>query len=161
MTHRRWQLLIGWSELITGVGGVLMLPFMASHNAIQASAVYYLVAGVVFTFVGAVGWLLVRGNQFGLQATRWLQVAQILQLTAAGFTYQFAVGLQLLLVFGPGHLRFSPGFNAGLWIGPTIGDQAFRLGVNLFPIIALWGLRLAKPSGATSAVPEASVEGTA
>jgi hypothetical protein len=161
MTPRRWQLLIGWSELIIGVGGVLMLPFAASHNAIQASSVYYLVAGVVFAFAGVVGWLLVRGNQFGLQATRWLQVAQFLQLTAAGFTYQFTVGLQLLLVFGPGHFHFSPGFNAGLWIGPSIGDQAFRFGVNLFPLIAFWALRSSEPIAAPPTAAEASAEGTA
>jgi hypothetical protein len=160
MVARRWQLLIGWSELIAGLGGLLMLPIVAYQNAIQATAVYYLGAGVIFALVGAVGWSLLHGRQFGLQASRWLQAAQILQLTAAGFTYQFTAGFQLLLVFGPGHMRFSPGVNAGLWLGPTVGDQAFRLGLNLFPIIALWGLRML-PIAATALTPETSAEGTA
>ncbi len=159
MAAKRWQLLIGWSELIAGLGGLLMLPIVAYQNVIQATAIYYLGAGVVFAFVGAAGWFLARGHQFGLQASRWLQAAQILQLTAAGFTYQFTAGFQLLVVFGPGQLRFSPGVNAGLWLGPTIGDQAFRLGLNLFPIIALWGLQ--RSPIATSTSPEASAEGTA
>jgi hypothetical protein len=161
MVARRWQLLIGWSEFIAGLGGLLMLPIVAYQNAIQATGVYYLGAGVVFAFVGGAGWFLIRGHQFGLQASRWLQAAQILQLTAAGFTFQFTAGFQLLLVFSPGHFRFSPGVNAGLWLGPTIGDQVFRLGLNLFPIIALWGLRLSKPIGAAATAAEPSVEGTA
>ena len=150
--NSRWQLLIGWSEVIAGIGGLLMLPLVAYQNVIHATALYYLGVAVVFGVVAAAGWLLLRGHPLGLKVSRWLQVAQIVQLTAAGFTYQFTAGIQLLLVFGGGHFRFSPGVNAALWLGPTIGDQAFRLGVNLFPIIALWGLQLPKPIVATSAV---------
>lgn len=45
---KRWQLVVGWSELVAGVGGLLMLPIVAYQGAIRLTLAYYLGSGVIF-----------------------------------------------------------------------------------------------------------------
>ena len=162
MVAKRWQLLIGCSELIAGIGGLLMmLRIVAYQNVIHATALYYLGVAVVFGVVAAAGVV-----AFARTSAR----PEGLPL-ASGRTDRSAHCRRIHLpVHGRhpaasrvrrGPLSLSPGVNAALWLGPTIGDQAFRLGVNLFPFIALWGLQLRKPIVATSATPEAKANKTA
>ena len=129
--------IIGWSELLGGAAGLLvLLPIAAIQRRVPLGVMYYVGSGVGFVFASLAGWRLLTGRPGGHELSLIVQLLQIVQLTAFGWAFQYAVGLQMLLKAGRGLFEVSPGVNATVWLGPTLVPAPSSIVINVFAIWA-------------------------
>ena len=128
--------LIAWSEMLGGaIGLVVLLPIAAYEHVVPLSAIYYVSSALGFVLSIVAGWRLFRRQVGGRELSLVVQVLQVLQVTALGWSIQYAAGLQVLVKIERGMFMVSPGANAGMWFGPTYSPLPWMVAVNLF---ALW-----------------------
>jgi hypothetical protein len=143
---RKWDRVVAWPELLGGtVGLVVLLPLATIQMRGVLTPTYYVGAGLGFLLAAIAGWRLLRGKQFGRELSLAVQILQVVQVTATGWMFKYVTGLQVLVRIGRSLVEFSPGVNAGVWLGPTLVPVAPSIGINLF---ALWAtIYLARQSG--------------
>lgn len=152
MSAKPYQV-IAWSQMCGGIiGAAILLPIAALQRVAPVGVAYYLPAAGAFLVAAWAGWRLLYKQAFGRELSLAVQLLQVVQLTAAGWMFQYVTGLQVLVKVGARLFQVSPGVNSAVWFGPTLVPVDWQVTVNFF---ALWasvqlGLRWKEyPSSAT------------
>lgn len=162
MLRSVWRKVIGWSQVLGGAAGYALLGFTAVQQPrlgipaeLRLPVAWYLMGAAAFTGAIAAGALLLRGHRAGPSASALVQAAQLVQLSLPStFVYQFATGIQVLLVVSPTAVRLSPGVNASFTALRPRAVEPWSVGLNLFALFALVVLLRAQrhePAEASSA----------
>lgn len=135
-----WHKIIAISQIICGALGLVATIMFIVTPQIESPAGMYLYSPIIFGATLAAGVLLLKRNLLGYRISLTVQTAQIIQISTLSFTYNVAVGLQTLLVFGGSWFRLSPGFNVAAWIGKSLPNAPSFVAVNAFSLVALFYL---------------------
>jgi len=140
-----WLKVIGWSEVLGGAAGFVLLPVTLMQQRQpgfppggRVPPAWYAMGAVAFAASLVAGVLLLRGRPLGARLSAGLQALQVVQVGTQAFVYQYVTGLQVLLLVTPGGWRLSPGVNVGFAALPPPGPYpAWSLGINFFALAAL------------------------
>lgn len=145
MNGRRWIQIVAWAEIIGGVAGIALMPFIAVvgdrsgvPGAVRPPSYWYVLALVAFLLSIAAGINLRRNMTRGWWMSLLVQGAQVVRFSTATFTYQYSGGIDVLVHLDPSELRFSPGISTSLSAMALPTREPWSFGINLFSIFAIW-----------------------
>jgi hypothetical protein len=141
MSAERWRQVLGWSQLLCGALGIVVIPWEAHRMPTIAEPSAYTAGTLIYLgLTTAAGVGLLRRADWGVPLSTCVQLPQVLWLATPSFAFKFVCGVMLLIQLTPGDLSFRAGFEASAWIGRNPGPAAHLYGLNLFPLLALRGL---------------------
>jgi hypothetical protein len=150
---------IAWCEILGGVYGFFMLPFIAHQNILGLGQLFYIGYTIAFGLSFVAGLLLVLGRVTGARLSVFVQALQLIHICAWTLELRYVSGP--LLSFGgsgTGNVFFSYGFVASFWIGPPTGEYSVYLAINIFSLAALSYL-LARPIRRSALTPTSELDG--
>ena len=134
---------------------------LSPDSPLRLPSAWYAMGIAVFSLTVVAGVMLLRSHPHGIRLSTLVQVAQVVQFGVPGLaTYQFTVGLQLLLAITPYGVMMEPGLTSAFTALPMSRAPYWILTVNLVPVmttvVLLRAARAARASHlhATLAQPE-------
>jgi hypothetical protein len=131
-----WKL-IGWSEIVGGAAGLLLLGSSVLWPHQPLSLLNSGGGGAAFTASALAGLLLLRHHRWGTILTFVAQAAQIFHIQRPDFSFSFFAGPQLMVRVTEGTIQVSAGVDASFWMGSNMDPEPFMFAFNFFPIIAI------------------------
>jgi len=166
--ERMWPVwkLIGWSEIVGGAAGFLLLGMAILWPAQPQPLFNFVGGGFAFLASALAGVLLLRHHRWGTLLTFAVQAAQIFHIQRPDFSFSFFAGPQLMVRVAEGGIVLNAGVNASFWMGANMGPEPFMFAINFFPVIAVVyaATRATAPSRPTEpahsgAMPGESIDG--
>jgi hypothetical protein len=145
----RLMKIIAWWQIVCGALGIAMyaaayLDWLPGGRAWLEQTIgwinYYGGLGF-FSFAIAAGRSLLKGEGWGLWASVFCQLVQVVSFAVLqGPHVHISVGPFVGVVLSTGMVKFSAGFNSSFFFGTRVAGPSFELSINA--IAAIWAVLL-------------------